>query len=470
MKILIADDKGTAPDTQAFFAGLAGKRSDGTHATTRLLVSLCSKPRPNGEPERVNISLDDQQEHSSAVLDALGLALVHSGSIDEARPLIEEALRIRREFYGEDHPATAASLISRGRLLRRSGEIEAAAIEVRRALTINSRMFGAESLPVAITLSELATIEIQLGDYTEAEQSAQTGLRILEALHLQCTDPHVTRLMDSLGRVNQIRGNYDRATEIYTSLLDLDRKQVGDTHLKYATHLANFATVEAAQGKLDAARDHFERAITIYEDEVKLPRHPDLVDAYANIGSLWRARGELDKACEALQKALTLDLETRGPDHPYVGNDHSRLGRAEYERNRLADAENCFTAALEVYGKSIAARKLPADHAYIAEAKTWKARVILEAGGAARAYEAEQLIGEALQIWQIEFGERSVEQSIANAILGHALFLQGRERERASGLLNKSYAIVASVRGADSKIALLIRKWVDSLSRSVNYR
>ena len=470
MRILIADDTGTAPDSQAFFASLAGKRSDTTHAATQLLASLCSKQRSKGGHDRVNVDLVDQQEHSSTILDALGLALLHSGNVDEARPLIEEALRIRREFYGEDHPATASSLVSRGRLLRRSGDIEAAAIEVRRALTINSRMFGAESLPVALTLSELAVIEIQLGDFTEAEQSAQSGLRILEALHLQCNDPHVTRLMDSLGRVNQIRGNYERATEIYTSLLDLDRKQVGDTHLKYATHLANFATVEAAQGKLDAARDHFERAITIYEDEVKLPRHPDLIDAYANIGSLWRARGELDKACEALQKALTLDLDIRGGDHPYVGNDHARLGRAEYERNRLPEAENCFTAALEVYARSVAARKLPADHAYIAEAKTWKARVMVESGGAARAHEAEQLIGESLHIWQIEFGERSVEQSIANAVLGHALILQGRERERAAGLLNKSYAIVAAVRGADSKIALLIKKWVDSLGRSVNYR
>lgn len=470
MRILIADDSSALPESlQGLFANFFRKEHDSNDTTgvagdaTRLIVSSLSKRQPPHERDRLDLDLDDQQEQSSAILDALGLALLHRGQTEEARPLIERALRIRREFYGEDHPATATSLISRGRLLRREGNLKVAETDVRRALMINSRVFGAESLPVAITLNELAVIQIQLGEFTQAEQSAQGALRILESLHLQCSDPHVTRLMDTLGRVHQVRGNYEHATEIYTSLLGLDRKQVGEKHLKYATHVANFATVEAAQGKLDDAKSHFELAIKIYRDEVRGPRHPDLIDAHANLGSVLRAKGDLKGARHNLQLALELDIEVRGADHPLIGNDHARLGRIDYEGGDFVAAERSFAAALEIYFKNVAAGKFPANHAYIAEAQTWKGRLLVEASGAARAAEAETLIEDALRILPIEFGERSVEQSIASAVLGHALFLQNKDLERAATLLKKSYPIVVAARGAASKIALLIEQWIQEL-------
>ena len=461
MRILIADESG-APDDglQGLLANIFGKNRDSNDVATRLIVSLFSK-RPSAR-DRLDLDLEDQQELSSAILDSLGLALLHQGRIEDARPLIEAALRIRREFYGEDHPATASSLNSRGRLLRQEGKFKDAETDVRRALMINSRVFGPESLPVAINLNELAVIEIQLSEFTQAEQSAQSGLRILEALRLDCSDPHVSRLMDSLGRINQVRANFERATEIYTKVLELDRKQVGEQHLKYTTHLANFGTVKAAQGKLDEAADIFHRAIDTYR-AIGIPRHPDLIDAHANLGSVLRSKGDLAGARRQLEMALKLDIDVRGEDHPLVGNDHARIGRIDYEAGDYRAAEDRFTAALANYAGNVAAKKLPAAHAYIAEARTWKARTLLVGSGRNRADEAETLMEQALRSLNLEFGERSTEQAIASAILGRALAVQNKDPDRARMLLTKNYPIVVAAVGADSAIAQLIRKWIDEL-------
>src|SRR5688572_8989509 len=217
----------------------------------------------SGDGECNELDLTDQPELSSTILDALGLALLHRGLVQTGRPLIECGLRIRRAFLGEDHPTTALSLNSYARVQRQSGDFTDAETQVRKALAINSRTYGGNSLPVALNLNELAVIQLQLSQFTAAEQSAQSGLNILEALHLECTDPNVTRLMDTLGRVHQVRGNYERATEIYLKLLDIDRRQVGEGHLKYATHLLNFGTVQAAQRKLDEAKHTFRNAIDV---------------------------------------------------------------------------------------------------------------------------------------------------------------------------------------------------------------
>jgi tetratricopeptide (TPR) repeat protein len=257
-----------------------------------------------------------------------------------------------------------------------------------------------------------------------------------------------------------VRSNYDRATEIYSKLLDLDRRQVGEQHLKYATHLLNFATVEAAQGKLDAARQHLETAIGIMRKDVQRPRHPNVIDGLANLGSVLRSLGDTSGAQKVLQEALDLDIEVRGQDHCYIGNDHARLGRVAYDLRDFGAAVASFRAALENYDKNVDAGRLPAQHAFIAEAKVWLARSLVESGKPA-AGEARDEAQAALKIWALEFGERSVEYAITNAVLGRSLYLLDDSSAEARDRLAKAYPIVVAARGADSAVALLILAWLE---------
>lgn len=413
----------------------------------------------NGDVGCVELNLMDQPELSSTILDALGLALLHRGLVETGRPLIESGLRIRRQFFGEDHPATALSQNSYARVERQSGEFTDAEAEVRKALAINSRTFGGNSLPVALNLNELAVIQLQLSQFTAAEQSAQSGLNILEALHLECSDPNVTRLMDTLGRVQQVRGNYDRATEIYLKLLDLDRRQVGEKHLKYATHLLNFGTVQAARGKLDEAKHTFGASIEIMRSDPARPRHPNIIDALANLGSVLRAQGDFEAARKVLHEALEMDIEVRGKNHPYIGNDHARLGRLAYDLKDFEAAATSFRTALEIYEYNVGLGQLPKTHAYIAEARVWLGRTLVEYGKPA-AEDARGHALSALSIWELEFGERSVEYAITNAVLGRSLYLLNNSSAEARERLSKAYPIVVAARGADSAVAKLILGWL----------
>jgi tetratricopeptide (TPR) repeat protein len=413
----------------------------------------------SGDGECNELDLTDQPELSSTILDALGLALLHRGLVQTGRPLIECGLRIRRAFLGEDHPTTALSLNSHARVQRQSGDFTDAETEVRKALAINSRTYGGNSLPVALNLNELAVIQLQLSQFTAAEQSAQSGLNILEGLHLGCTDPNVTRLMDTLGRVQQVRGGYQRATEIYQKLLDLDRRQVGEKHLKYATHMLNFGTVQEAQGKLEQARDTYQAAIAIMKADPQRPRHPNVIDGLANLGSVLSALGDFDAARTALEEALKIDIEVRGKNHPYIGNDHARLGRLAYNLRDFEAAANSFRAALEIYEYNVRVGQLPKKHAYIAEARVWLARTLVEHGNAV-AEDARGHASAALAIWELEFGELSVEYAITNAVLGRSLYLLDNSAAEARERLSTAYPIVVAARGADSAVAKLILGWL----------
>jgi len=423
-----------------------------------ILFADDSTSLPAPPPGALGIDLEGEPEQSGAILDSLGLALLHEGRVADGKKLIERALEIRRGFFGADHPETARSLNSYGCALRQSGDAVAAEVEIRKSLAINSRVFGGDSYPVALNLNELAVTQLQLGQFAAAEQSAQSGLNILEALHLECTDPNVTRLLDVLGRVQQTRGNYERATEIYTKVLDLDLRQVGHRHLKYALHLLNFATVKASAGKLQEAKDDMSNAVRIIREDVKRPCHPDLVDVLANLGSVLRAMGDLKGAREVLLEALDLNSKVRDRKHPYVGNDHARIGRVTYDLKDFGGAAESFRAALAIYEHNVKEGRLPGRHAFIAEAQAWLGRSLVELQDGAR--QASELARAALPVWEAEFGERSVEYVITSAVLGRSLYLLEPASIEARDRLSKAYPLIVAVRGEDSAVAKLVLGWL----------
>jgi tetratricopeptide (TPR) repeat protein len=467
MQILIAGDIANAPaEAQAFLRSLrpaapAPQIPGGEPGpdATRFVVAPLADVRSKKECDCGPVDLDDQPEQLSAVLDAIGIALLHRGCVDEAAPFIERALELRRRLFGEDHPFTAQSYISHARVLRMRGKLDEAEADARRGLGIDSRVYGGDSYPIVGDLVELGAIQLFKSEFTNAEQSALHGLAILQRLHLEHHDPNTTRLKDILGRVQQTRGEYEKATSTYREIFALDREQVGEHHLKFATHLGNFATVELAQGKLKDAEDNLDKAISILENDVHRPKHPNRIDMLTILGSV-QIRTKNPKARDTLMRALELNKQVRGEDSAYVGTDYTRLGRVEYEAGNYDGARDYFNRASAIYAK-----RLPATHAFVAEAKTWWGRALIEnpKRDAKAIATAKELLTDALRIWSVEFGERSVEQAIANALLGRTLYLEDPNSKLARELLAKSQPIVIAVRGADSAIAKLIAQWINEI-------
>jgi tetratricopeptide (TPR) repeat protein len=404
------------------------------------------------------LDLADQPEQASAIFDALGIALLNRGYLKRGRKLIERALEVRVGFYGSDHPTTAASLNSYSRALRLDGRLSDAEREARRALNINARVFGGKGYPLVMSLFELAVVQLMQNDLTGAEQSALSAYSILEALHLDCKDPYAARLLDILGRVQRARGDYERASATYTKVLELDAAQVGMHHPKFAVHLLNAAALKVAQGQLTQAIDEYGKAIEILKG---LPQpHPNLADAYSNLGAALRTKGDLPGAREAFDKARKLNAKVRSPNHTSVGHDHANLGRIEFDCGNLAAAAGNFTDALRIYGENVRAGGLSPKHGFIAEALMWQGRVLIEPGTEEGGRKAVDPLQKALAIWETELGERSVEHAFASACMGRALYLQKPSDPQAQSLLNKSYQLIVAARGANSKGAQTIKQWL----------
>ena len=70
--------------------------------------------------------LPAEERGTSALINQLGRLLKAQGQLDEARPLLEEALRVRREVLGDRHPDTLGSISNLGSLLKAQGKLDKA--------------------------------------------------------------------------------------------------------------------------------------------------------------------------------------------------------------------------------------------------------------------------------------------------------------------------------------------------------
>lgn len=480
MRILIADDSvARSKALRPLFQKTAGKavsaklRGKSAAAAGQLIVSCAPRKKNAGKPPGqdcacTGLDLGDQPEQAAAILDGLGIALLNRGCLDEGAPLVERARQIRLKFFGKDHPATAASQNSYSRVLRERGNYDDAEEAALDALRINRAVFGEQGLPVAISLNELGVVQLLQGRFDEAERSANEGIDILDTLGLRSCDPNTTRLMDVRGRAEAGQGKLAAAADTYKALLALDRKQLGTTtHPKYATHLANFGLVKEAQKKLRQAEADYRQAIGVYFDSLHRPCHPNLIDAYANLGSLLRARGktaqESREAGKLLEKALRLGQQVRGESHVLVGNDHANLARWQYDAGDLKAAAGNFSEALRIYARNVKLRRLPASHFYIAEALTWKGRLLVETDRANAAAQAEPLLHDAIGIWPVQLGTNTVGEAIAKACLGRALHLQDKDPALARQLLESAYPIILAAVGKDHELVKRVRQWIRDL-------
>jgi tetratricopeptide (TPR) repeat protein len=477
VRILIADDEVAQSKTLRPLFAAGGKSKSKVRATAgapdigRLIFARSarkssnkvSKSRAGGaQPGSDSLDLGDDPEQAATILDALGIAVLNGGMLDEGARLIELALRIRRKFYGNDHPATALSLNSYSRVQRERGDCEAATIAIQDALRINRKVYGERGLPVAVSLKELGLAQLLQGLFADARDSASQGLEILKQTGLYETDPNTTRLLDVLGRAQCALHELDAAAATYKALLPIDQKQLGTRkHPKYVTHLANFGLVLEQQGKRAGAIKTYLNAIDLYVDTLNWGRHPNVVDTYANLGSLLRTSPKQARdAGKYLQQALELGRAIRGESHLLVGNDYANLARWQYDTGARDGASKGFAQALAIYARNVRSRSLPANHYFIAEALTWQARIAVERDTAAGGKQGEALLRKALEIWPVQLGPNNPGELMAKAYLGRALGLQGRDTSEACRLLCEGYQGLKQDPTATPEVLRRLRQWL----------
>lgn len=214
------------------------------------------------------------------------------------------------------------------------GKFEAAMALHEEALALRLDALGAQHPTVASSMGNVAVMHSELGDYEKAAKLHEGALAIYEST-LGSDHPSVASSLNNLANVYESLGRREEARGLYERALTIKEESLGRMHTSVAASVNNLAFIHEAAGELEEARELYARALHIYETALG-PEHPYVALTLNNLGSLHNRQGRHETARGLYARGLVIRETAQGPDHPGVAYSLQGLGEAlaglgEYE-------------------------------------------------------------------------------------------------------------------------------------------
>jgi len=211
---------------------------------------------------------------------------------------------------------------------------------------------GLDDPEVAVTCSNLATVERDLGNLAAARELLRRAIAIDEKAFAP-DHPTLAIRYSNLAVVERHLGNLDAARELLRRTIAINEKAFASDHPTLAVSYSNLAAVERDLGNPAAARGLLQRAIAI--DEAALPAgHPTLAIRYSNLALVEQDLGNLEEARRLLRRAIAIDEKAFAPDHPTLAVDYSNLALVEQDLGNPEAARELLRRAIAIWEKAFA--------------------------------------------------------------------------------------------------------------------
>ena len=358
-------------------------------------------------------------------LNTLANVLVRDHQYEQARPVFEEALEIRRATHAPDVDV-ASTLLGFGMVLRSLGEYDLARTHLQESLDIarpngghplldeilvQLRMthahlqdfdkqrevqlellayrratLGPRHSGVGQATYRLGTILKEMGELGEAEALLTESLEIAREVH-GSRHRNVAAVLRYLAGILEIVGRLDEARELHAEALSIRRQEREKYPLRVAESLTDLGFVLMTEGDYSGARALYEEALDI-QREVGNKAH--IARSLQKLAELLRAQGDLGRARELYEESLALARAHYSPRHLVVAAYSGNLGL-------LLHAQGDFDAARVLFEENLSIVREFHDprHARVANGLNNLARVHRAQGNY---HEADALYTESLEI------------------------------------------------------------------------
>jgi tetratricopeptide (TPR) repeat protein len=168
-----------------------------------------------------------QEEQLATSLNDLAILYALMGSYAEAKPLYVQAIAIREQELGANHPDTATSLNNLAILYESMGRYAEAEPLYLRSLAISERELGTNHPNTANILNNLASLYESTGRYAEAEPLYLRSLAIIER-ELGTNHPDTAIGLNNLADLYRVTGRYAAAEPMLVRALSILEQSVGN--------------------------------------------------------------------------------------------------------------------------------------------------------------------------------------------------------------------------------------------------
>jgi serine/threonine protein kinase/tetratricopeptide (TPR) repeat protein len=368
---------------------------------------------------RARRELAGDPEVQAGLLDAIGQASVGLGRLDDAAPLLERSLAVRRGLPPSIELAESVEHSGWLRFLR--SDYEQAEPLLREAVAMRRRLDSGPEL--AASLVHLATMLTERYQSTDEERSREIESLLDEALGIYREASDGMGEADTLfqlAKVKKDRGDVPGAESLYRQVLSMERRLYGEGHPEVAQCRRALALTLIVQAKPDEAKALLRQALAAQRKA--LPKsHPDIAATLNDLALAYTRTADYASAEPLYREALASELANHGEAHADTATVLFNLASAVQNLGRLEEAA-------ELHERSLAIRRTlyGEKHIYVAQVEALLSRVRSEQGRHAEALDlARQSVETARAL--LEPGHTELMGPLR--ALGTALFNAGRPAE-----------------------------------------
>ncbi len=297
--------------------------------------------------DRIREELADQPALRGRLLDVLGRVYYEMGVLTKAEPLLEEALAVRRDHFGQKHLEVVESLRHLGWVREDQDATDEALALHREALDIHTELLGPDYLDVTESKEDMARMLRTTGAYAESEMLFK---EVLSTRRDALGDDHLdlASTLNNLGTLYWVMDRYDEGEAVYRESLAIRRKQWGDKHPLVVTTMNNLGLLLHDKGDYPEALIVLKEALDLRR-ELLGNEHPLVATSLNNLGLVHYSQKSNAEAEVYFEEALALRRRLFGDDHSLVALGFHNLASVRYRQGNIDEAEALFRRAAALY-------------------------------------------------------------------------------------------------------------------------
>jgi non-specific serine/threonine protein kinase/serine/threonine-protein kinase len=202
-----------------------------------------------------------------------GFLLQDIGNFEEAETIYRELLESRRRVLGSDDPLTLESANDLAAALQFQGRVDESLDFARQALEGRRRVLGEEDPATLTSTSNVADLLRHKGKTDEAEALVREGLAHSRNA-LGSHDPTTLLLVSTLAALLGELGRFEEAEPYYRESLEGHRRVYGDHHSRTLVELSNQGYLMQNLGRLDEAVFYYAQALEVIDSSTAIDIRP----------------------------------------------------------------------------------------------------------------------------------------------------------------------------------------------------
>jgi serine/threonine-protein kinase len=292
--------------------------------------------------------LSAQPDLQAQMLDVIGRLHAQLGDYDVARPLLEEALAIRRRLHGQNHADVATSLENLADVADAKEDVQRTVALRREALAVRRRISGDDDPRTIDALHALAFALHRADQRAEANALFDQWIAAVTRQHPEVSARRADQIA-AMGALLVERRDPAAAESLFRRALDMRREVFGARHHIVASTLVSLATmIQDDRQRLPEADSLMAQAIQVLRD-VYPDGHPDLANALRWQGQILNRMGRVADAIAPLQESIVLRKRFLGMDALDVANTETDLAHSYLATERYPEAEAIARDAVRIY-------------------------------------------------------------------------------------------------------------------------